>query len=185
MRGCGNVRRVCNAGAHARCWSYCLSMIPKTGTHFSGSCSEEPTHVAQGQDAVHHRGFARDRACDRVESRARRRQYRDRRQDRNAAPETAGHHPHRRGRDRTGGRAGAAHGRGHPRRSRRAGRHRAHGGDLRRARHCREQCKCCGAHAGGRDRHEAIRSDAWSERARYFRRNTRSRIWRNRQIRTS
>src|SRR5476651_1378292 len=24
------------------------------------------------------------------------------------------------------------------------------------------------AHAGGRDRHEAIRSDAWSERARYF-----------------
>ena len=37
-----------------------------------------------------------------LQRRARRRQHRDRRQDRDAAPQAAGHHPHRGGRDREG-----------------------------------------------------------------------------------
>ena len=53
-----------------------------------------------------------------LQRRARRRQYRGRRQDRDAASEAARHHPHRRGGDREGGRQGAA-----------AGRRRARGGD--------------------------------------------------------
>ena len=64
-------------------------------------------HVAQGQDAVHHRRLARHRARDRAASRARRRQYRHRRQDRrrripsSKAPST----PPRRQIEKAGGQA--------------------------------------------------------------------------------
>ncbi len=124
-------------------------------------------NVAQGKDAVHLRRVARHWACDCAARGARRRQCDDRRQDRRAASEAAGHDLYGCRRDRAGWRQGAArlvrHSRGGAGRRRRRQDRRK----VRRHRHLRQQCQRHPAHRHAGDRHEALRSDAPDQHARH------------------
>ena len=85
-------------------------------------------------------------------------------------PKLRRHHLHRSGRNRARRRQGAAARRRRPRRADGEGSARQDGGAFRRHRYRRQQCQRDFAHAGGRHRHEALRSDASDQCARHVRR---------------
>ena len=128
----------------------------------------DPHDIPQRQDAVRIRRQPRHRARDRAARRARRRQCRDCGEDRGAAPETQGHHLHRRRRDSRRRRQGVAGAVRHPRRGAGDRGNRPDRRRVRRHRYLRQQRQRHQPDQFADDRHEAVRPDDGHQHPRHL-----------------